>query len=1433
MIERIFQNVPEADIDKADQHEFLVGLGWALGTTWPELLRSKRVLIISEAGAGKTHECREQARRLWERGEPAFLVELASLAHKPLRELLGHDEEMRLDAWRVSQSDTATFFLDSLDELNLSLGSFGQALKNLKKSIDGKLGQARIIITTRPIPIDENLVREILPVPESPSADLQEESFANLAMRRSPSKPSRLHGDPAPDWRRVALVPLSEVQIGEFARIQGIEKPEDLLAELKRRDALKFARRPQDLIELCADWKTHGRIRAHRDQVSENVRVKLLPRDDRREPAELSPEKALEGASRLALALLVTRRMTIRHSAAADVAPQEAALEPSIILSDWKPDERKALLERPLFTFASYGRVRFHHRSVTEFLAAQRLQELCRRRMSTRALKRLLFAETRGRTIVRPSLRPVAGWLALTERGVFELLRDREPAVLLNEGDPESLTLDQRAQILSAYVQRHGTGGWRELTAPPIQIHRFASPELAEEIRSLWERGVENSEVREILLDVMAEGRIVECADIAHQVAWSTEASGRERITALDVLVAVEDRRLRDIAQAMAAADPRWPDSLTRSAAVRMFPRFLPVGQLCQILVWVKAQQNTVADLDWHLARLIDQFEFDTSTLEALRDGLVELLSEGLRWQEGWPHIINDRPHLSSTLAATCLRGLATSSNDSWLQASVLALRIPDCEHGSDESRTALKAHLKNLSADDNARLFWVADALLQSLHAVDDPWDRLYELALHDGSVELRPDRDMPWVAQALGDTSRASGDRALLLEAAMQLSPSRESWAEHLIGLKPLVADQPDLLAVIDKRLDPPQQDQEWLALQKKRAQEQQDDEREEAENTASWIAFWQEVADRPDQAFSPGRSWQTAYDLWHVMLRKSDYSQSSGWNRRLIEDHFDKATADRLRRTLMDIWRQERPTLPSERPASERGSFFERWLLGLAALYAEAEDSAWATRLNDQEASLAARYAPLELNRLPAWMEELVASHPAAADATLGEELSWELRQPAGQHGHSMLLQSIHHAPTAVSAVFLPRLLAWLDQGGDLVDDEDGRAAAERARQVIGALIEHGGPEVYAHLRTLALQRLRDDLPEEIALVWLPALLRLDPALGVDALDERLRTVEPAERSLAVTCLGVVFGDRGHQADLRDGSFTPDLLLRLLRLAYRHVRPQDDARHEDAYSSDARDHAERARRDLRSALLAAKGEAGWSAKQEMASDPLFADLKDRILAVADENWAQEIDSIILDEWQAVALDRAYEAPVTTNEALYALVKDRLADLEDLLRSDASPREAWAAITQERVMRRAIASQLSHAANGLYTVDQEPVTGEENRTDIRLRSRASNHEAVIELKLAESEKGWSARDLRDAIGSQLVDRYLITEHRSSGCLLVTLAKDRYWEHPDSGASIGLSELHRLLCDEAERVMDSKGRTVAVAVHVLDLRKPSSGGRP
>jgi hypothetical protein len=136
-IQRSFRDLSDAEVADIERASALVRSGWRGSLGWDELLRSDRVLIVSEAGAGKTYECQAQQERLWKAGEPAFFLDLATLAGSSVREMLSQEEEERFEAWLRSQSEVATFFLDSIDELKLTLGKFDQALKRLNKAIAG------------------------------------------------------------------------------------------------------------------------------------------------------------------------------------------------------------------------------------------------------------------------------------------------------------------------------------------------------------------------------------------------------------------------------------------------------------------------------------------------------------------------------------------------------------------------------------------------------------------------------------------------------------------------------------------------------------------------------------------------------------------------------------------------------------------------------------------------------------------------------------------------------------------------------------------------------------------------------------------------------------------------------------------------------------------------------------------------------------------------------------------------------------------------------------------------------------------------------------------------------------------------------------------------------------------------------------------------
>ena len=213
----------------------------------------------------------------------------------------------------------------------------------------------------------------------------------------------------------------------------------------------------------------------------------------------------------------------------------------------------------------------------------------------------------------------------------------------------------------------------------------------------------------------------------------------------------------------------------------------------------------------------------------------------------------------------------------------------------------------------------------------------------------------------------------------------------------------------------------------------------------------------------------------------------------------------------------------------------------------------------------------------------------------------------------------------------------------------------------------------------LKSIAERKLANGLADPLANVWLPVLLQLDPVSGIDSLENGIKNSEVSRDGEGVRWFAKLFGRdfAGISVDPSGPGFTPELLLRLVRLAYQHVRVSDNAYHEGSYTSDTRDHAERGRDAVLSALLATRGAEGWAAKLAMANHPLFAHFKDRAIALARKTSAEEADSTALTDSEFALLDKYGELPPSTREAMFALMRDRLDDIDDLLLQDVSPRE------------------------------------------------------------------------------------------------------------------------------------------------------------
>lgn len=1439
-VRRSFRDLGREEISDPEKLDALEAMGLGGRLTWDDLLVSPRVLLISAAGAGKTHECRETARRLFTDGKATFFLTLEAVATTELSLLFDREQTVRYRQWLADGHTEAHFFLDSADELLLSHGNFRLALRKLALAIDGQLHRAKIVVTSRPIALDLDAFAGELPFVEpAPSPDVAEDpdsEFRRLIsgeVRKQQSQAKKTPGDHElqSGVRIVGLTPLSGEQIKQIAESRQVKNIAGLLSEIDRKRAWDFARRPQELIEICAYWNEYGRLGTRSEQIAEDIRRKLQEIGERKRHTRLSDARALDGAERLALAQVLTRKRTIRFSdLSLDAHEAEAAIDPSIILNDWSESDRAELLQRPLFGFASYGRVRFHHRSVSEFLAAQRLRRLSvDGQMPRAALFRLLFGECYGQALVFPSMRAVAAWLAIADDAVRDEMVRREPEALMDDGDPESFPISARARILSAYVERYGSDGWRGVRIPYPQALRFASPDLSSTVRSLWEERRTSPEVSELLINLIQAARIEDCCDIAADVADDPEALPGDRITAVTALA--EMTAPGDLSSLVASLlnEPHWPSRVKEGVVDPLFPKHLSAENLVRLLGQIDVDKRSVGGIEWTLPRLIPQWTLPDTEVTLLRDLLARLIEDSIEQVNHWPRYGSKYRHLTSALAALCLRQFDDTRPppDGFVEAAVIATRLKGNEFGDEKPAEELLGRLRQ--APRGWREFiYSAEGRFCVAHVPARNDDAFGMNIAYDSSVGALDHDDFDWLLEVTADAGLDERIRAAAFRDALYLlRVDGQPIEERAAALRDVAIDQPSWLEKLEQWLVPAKPDKSYAAQEAKWQKQAAARKAKEAEAIQTWVDWRQDILGDPDAYFAKTSISRIVWDFAQVLERDpEDLGCHAHWNGAVISAHFNDVITERVRAAFCAYWRTIKVPLRYERAVDERNTIWSSWIHALAGVYAEAEQSEWARNLGRKDAEVAARLVPVELNGVPPWIADLVAHQPEVVDTTLGNELSVQLDDAVSSE-FPRLLAAFSRAEQPVLKFFAPRVWAWLSTTDAAFDGEQQQARMnDHLERAIDYLLRVSFDR--SQLAALAQLRLAGGLGEPFALLWLRLMLSVAPQQAIAILEQQIGLLEPPARYRLCESLFATFGDRHSTRfcpDLSEESFAPAVLLALVRLAYAEIRFSDDIDRAGGgvFSPTTRDEAQDGRGAVLSALLARRGAEAWAIKQEMRSDPLFAQFKDRLDQIAREKAATDAEGPPLSDRDISQIERYGEAPQADRNGMFRLMMDRLADLQhDIAVHEFSERSILVGINREKDMQVWFARRLQERENGVYRVDREAMVVNDKETDIRLLSVSSNAQAVLELKLANN--GYSVRDLECALKEQLVGQYMRHDDCRAGCLLVTMNTPREWHCPDTGTKLDfLALLARLqnLAAKLERQLNHEVRLAVVGIDV------------
>ncbi|MGN6691872.1 MAG: hypothetical protein ACTHJU_13105 [Sphingopyxis sp.] len=789
----------ELSLKGGDSDEFdYRNLRFGKGLSWPDLIAGYRIIILSEAGAGKTEEIRHSTQTLRNEGKPAFFLRLEHVADD--FEIAFEEGNLaEFERWLASDEE-GWLFLDSVDEARLrEPKDFEKAIRKIGARLSAALQRTHIVLTSRggawrPV-TDLKLCQQQLKYAAPKPAASEEETEAASDGEENP-------------FLIVALDDLGEQQVEIFAKARGVANPKPFTDAIERADAWSVATRPDDLNELVEYWEKHQRIGNRLELMQSSIARRLAERDQNRDEAlPLSIVDAMMGARSVAAAATLAQESTIRVP---DGSENTKGIAVAAVLPGWDSKKTAALLSRPIFDEAIYQTVRFHHRTVREYLTAEWLKGLLDRETSRRKIEALIFRNQYGQEVIVPTMRPVLVWLILLDDKIRERALAISPELIFEGGEPKALPLATRQKILRDVCETMATDVTRSSTSDYRAIQRFADKDIAEDVKNLLAKYASNNELLWFLLRMVWQGELAEALPEAKKFALNSKAARFVRIAAFRAVRAVgsDSDQLevrKQFLDEASALNREWFAELLEDLP----PTKPSVEWVLACIAKLKSRdRNTIDGLPQALDTFVAKLEPDLAA--ELLGGLNLLICKRPVVERRFCEISKRYGWLIKSAAQAAER-LIVARHPAALQTPILSVlqKLPSAQHYRDWDLRDIRSSIPSLVPawpELNDALFWyeVGQARRYRLKKRKERLTDVWQVSLFGSYWQFVPDdfdRVLPEVKlRTLAD------DRLVALSLAFQLYVQALRPRKALGVLKAAVGKKPALLAALQTHLHPP---------------------------------------------------------------------------------------------------------------------------------------------------------------------------------------------------------------------------------------------------------------------------------------------------------------------------------------------------------------------------------------------------------------------------------------------------------------------------------------------------------------------------------------------------------------------------------------------------------------------------------------------------
>lgn len=1189
--------------------------------SWCELLAEYRVVILAEAGAGKTYELESAAKDLCACGKPAFFLRIEDIDDNFETSFEVGSEEV-FEEW-LAGTDEAWFFLDSVDEIRLTEPrAFEQALRSFATRVRAASHRTHIYISSRPYAwrpqSDRALIEEVLPFDpqwqevinddDAPTDFLDEDAVeTNYSTVTTGTKEAPL--------QLYQLAPLEQEDIRLFAHHCGVTDSSAFLHELERGALFSIASLPFDLRDLVATWCETKTLASRLDILQQGIRRQLYQAPT--SSPSLTLERAEAGAQLIAIAAVLTGLPNIRlpGSSSSD------AIDSKALLPDWADSEITAVLTSGVFGEPIYGEVRFRHREIRELLAASWIKRLLESGAVREDIERLIFRRQYDEAILTPRLRPVLPWLILFDGPIRDRVIRDHPQVALEGGDAAHLPIHVRREILSKMIEQVLAPTSTLRGVDNAAITRIARTDLGGYVLELIEKYFHSDEAIFILGRLVWQGQMRDCVASLTRIPADTERGLYARLVSVRAVACLGSQ-----------------DQLsTLWRSLNTSPAPIPRRLLAELATYVPAAAEATALILESIDKLESPQQYEpTGLTHALNDfvqrlplapspeadELLLVFAEGLlRYLVREPHIEPGECRISETFrwlmgpALHCIERLIVERSPSALSPVSLrilaAVPVLKFWHGEDyQDRKSTVDSLVPLWPELNDALFWWTVADCRSQRAAK--------------GQELKEDWPVTWLGHfwSFDETSFARSidwirDRQLPDDQVVALSRTVRTYSENgqppswLDDLRRTVTGNPEMEAALEAMLNPPPSP-DTLRYQEQKHRLRDERKRRKAEDAQTRAEFVSRLRADPDIVLHPPRlkPGQLSTVQFHLLQSIGDGKQlnhrAQGADWKALIPEFGTAVAEAYRDAATAFWRVYKPKTRSE--GADPANIPYAVVFGLSGLDIEFESgNATIKYLGKAEIRRALQFAIWELNGFPRWFETFYRTWPKLSLKLLWKELEWELKSsPVEQSLHYVLHDLVYYAPW-LHADLGPLLYRWLLQHHLLNHD-----CLRYCRTILV-----GGGVSASDIATLAWKKISDvgTPPEQLA-TWHAMRTDADPALSLPVITHLFTSgslVDPSEFGSAF--IVALLGGR-RDAGQTFGKFkTPSYLKQLYVLMHHYVRVSDDIERagKGVYSPTLRDDAQDARERLFALLAEKPSELTYRAILELSSEhpePRFRD-------------------------------------------------------------------------------------------------------------------------------------------------------------------------------------------------------------------------------